>query len=351
MFPSSEESALLPRASPSFLLSLALLLAPTVHSRDAAAQDDISLVAVHPCVVIGEKDKKKVQHYEAACSAAIARTGVKHVPDEHVSAFLEKEPKKSCVSANKESLECLGRLAADTQSGHSLLVTVKLGVPTFVSGHVVDSRGEELRKMTLRLSDPEQLLKEDESTEDIRNRPFALRLLRQLRILPRRSPPRAEPPPAPPTAEAPAPTAPPVVAEPAPVAAEDMVLVPSVRDASSARNWKKPVAYTAAGVGVAALGLAGFLVLDGDKAMRDSNAYYADGRYPTSNDVSQIVALREKAASRRVLSGVSAAVGAALAGAGVYLWLQDRPAAAAPAPGVSSLSVGPGGVSLLGVLP
>ncbi|ATB43758.1 hypothetical protein CYFUS_009238 [Cystobacter fuscus] len=327
-----------------------MLLAPTVHPRDAAAQDDISLVAVHPCVVIGEKDKKKAQHYEAACSAALARTGVKHVPDEQVSAFLEKEPKKSCVIANKESLDCLGRLAANTQSGHSLLVTVKPGVPTFVSGHVVDTQGQELRKMTLRLSDPEQLLKEDEGAEDIRNRPFALRLLRQLRILPRSSPPRAEPPPTPPAAEAPAPTTPPVAAAPPPVVAEEMVLVPSVRDASS-RGWKKPVAYTAAGVGVAALGLAGFLVLDGDKAMRDSNAYYADGRYPTSNDVSQIVALREKAASRRVLSGVSAAVGAALAGAGVYLWLQDRPAAAAPTPGVASLSVGPGGVSILGVLP
>jgi hypothetical protein len=348
VFPSSEESALLPRASPSVLLTLALLLAPTVHSRDAAAQDDISLVAVHPCVVIGEKDKKKAQHYEAACTAAIARTGVKHVPDEQVSAFLEKEPKKSCVLANKESLECLGRLAADTQSGHSLLVTVKLGVPTYVSGQVVDTHGEELRKMTLRLSDPDQLLKEDESNEDLRNRPFALRLLRQLRILPRRSPPRAEPPPAAPIAEAPPPAAPPVVAQPAPATVEEMVVAPSVR-AFPWRSWKTPAAYTAAGVGVAALGLAGFFALDGDKAMRDSNAYYSNGRYPTSNDVSQIVALREKAASRRVLSGVSAAVGAALAGAGVYLWLQDRPAT--PTPGVAGLSVGPGGVSLLGVLP
>ncbi|OJH42309.1 hypothetical protein [Cystobacter ferrugineus] len=350
MFLYSEESALISRASPSVLLTLALLLAPTVHSRDAAAQDDIRLVAVHPCVVIGEKDKKKAQNYEDACTAAIARTGVNHVPDEQVSAFLEKEPKKSCVSANKESLECLGRLAANTQSGHSLLVTVKLGVPTYVSGHVVDTRGEELRKMTLRLSAPAQLLKEDAGDgADIRNRPFAIRLLRQLRILPRRSPPRTEPPPpAPPVAEAPAPAAPPVAAAPAPVAVEE-TLVPSVRDSSSGRSWKTPVAYTAAGVGVAALGLAGFLVFDGDKAMRDSNAYYADGRYPTSKDVAQIAALREKAASRRVLSGVSAAVGAALAGAGVYLWLQERQAT--PTPGVASLSVGPGGVSILGVLP
>jgi hypothetical protein len=273
---------------------------------------------------------------------------VKHVPDEQVSAFLEKEPKKSCVTSNKESLECLGRLAANTQSGHSLLVTVKLGAPTYVSGHVVDSHGEELRKMTLRLSYPEQLLEEDEGDGDIRNRPFAIRLLRQLRILPRRAPPGTEPPPAPPAAEAPAPAAPPVAAAPAPIVAEETV-VPSVRDSSPGRNWKRPAAYAAAGVGVAAVGLAGFFVLDGDKAMRDSNAYYADGRYPTSKDVPQIVALREKAASRRVLAGVSAAVGAALAGAGVYLWLQDRHAT--PTPGVASLSVGPGGVSVLGVLP
>ena len=61
-------------------------------------------------------------------------------------------------------------------------------------------------------------------------------------------------------------------------------------------------------------------------------------------------ALREKASQQRVLAGVSAAVGVALVGTGVYLWLDDR-RAATPAPGVAAFSVGPGGVSVVGFLP
>jgi hypothetical protein len=312
-----------------------------VGARDASAQEAIDLVALHPCVVMGEKDKNKVQDYEVACTTEIARSDVRLVPSEQVRAFLEKEPKKSCAPAKKPA-ECLGRLATATQAAHSVLITLTPGPLTRASGLVVNPRGEVLDQKSIQLRNRGQ-------PQDELIRTALTRLREQLDIAPMSLPSLVQPPSAPPPAVAPPP--PLATSETAPgQSPSGSPLVTSAKpSAFDWRSWKRPVAYTAAGVGVAALGLAGFLALDGDKAMRDSNEYYAGGRYPTSNNVAHIVELREKAASRRVLAGVSTAVGAALAGAGVYLWLDDR--RTPPTPGVSALSAGPGGVSVLGVLP
>jgi hypothetical protein len=80
-----------------------------------------------------------------------------------------------------------------------------------------------------------------------------------------------------------------------------------------------------------------------------SNKPYENNQYPLRSELPRIVQLRDEARTKRTIAGVSAALGAALAGTGVYFWLNDRPAT--PAPGVAALSVGPGGVSVLGVLP
>jgi hypothetical protein len=98
-----------------------------------------------------------------------------------------------------------------------------------------------------------------------------------------------------------------------------------------------------------ALGLAGFFAIDGNNAMSKSNEPYANNQYPPRSALDGIVQLRDEANTKRILAGVSTAVGAALVGTGVYFWLDER--RATPAPGVAALSVGPGGVSVLGVLP
>ena len=109
------------------------------------------------------------------------------------------------------------------------------------------------------------------------------------------------------------------------------------------------MAYGSAGLGVAAFVVAGVLAVQGDTAMKQSNTYFANNSYPLVQDVPAISALREQASSKRLLAGVSTGVGAVLVGTGVYLWIKDRPAS--PQPGISAVSVSPGGVSLLGVLP
>jgi hypothetical protein len=98
-----------------------------------------------------------------------------------------------------------------------------------------------------------------------------------------------------------------------------------------------------------ALGLAGYFAIAGNNAMIESNKPYANNQFPAQNELGDIVRLRQEASSKRTLAGVSAAVGAALAGAGVYLWLNDRQAS--PSPGTAALSAGPGGVSVHVLLP
>nr|AYM53411.1 hypothetical protein [Melittangium lichenicola] len=317
-----------------------MLLAPTAGPRLASAQENSEFVALHPCSVTGEKDKARIQDYELACTTAIARGDVRLVSSEQVRAFLEKEPKKSCALAKKPA-ECLGRLATSTQAVHAVLITLSPGPLTRASGLVVTAQGEVVDQKSI------QLRNRGQPQEEL-IRTALTRLRDQLNITPMSLPSLVEPPPAP-VAEAPAQ---PVklsitVNESSELAAPRTPALSSPPAAPIA--WKKPVAYTAAGLGVVALGAAGFLALDGERAMRASNAYYDGDKFPTAADVATINTLRETAASRRTLAGVSTAVGAVLAGAGVFLWLQDRPAPSKP--GVTAVSAGPGGVSLLGVLP
>lgn len=340
----SEEPTLTLRAAPSVFFALAVLLAPTLRPSDAAAQPAGDLLALHPCVVTGEKDKGKVQEYEKLCASTLAREDEKTVPEEQLHAFLDKEPKKSCALA-RQPAECLGRLATTTQAAHALLVTLSPGALTRATGLVVSAQGEVVDQKSI------QLRNRGQPQEELL-RTALQRLRAQLNIhAPRSMPISVTPPPPPPPDLTPPATPPPAVAATPGSKPEHSAspATPTQVSFFAGRTWKTPVAYASAGVGLAALATAGFLALDGDRAMRDSNAYYAGGRYPTANDVPRIVELRETASSRRTIAGVSAAVGAALAGAGVYLWLNDRPRPSSPK--VAALSVSPSGVSLVGILP
>ncbi len=317
------------------LLTLGLLLAPA-----ASAQTD--LVALHPCAIVGEKDKNKVQDHQTTCATEIARGDFQLVPSDLVRAFLDKEPKKSCAQAKKPS-ECLGRLATATQASRAVLITLDPGQLTRVSGLVVNAQGEVVDQKSIQIRSRGQ-----PQTELIRT--AITRLREQLNLVPLKVTPLVEQPAPPPlvaTAPPPAQEPPPATVEERPASAPPAAV--SQRAPSDGRTWKTPVAYASAGAGVAALGLAGFFAISGNTAMVKSNEPYANNRYPPQSELGNISELRKQATTQRILAGVSTTVGAALIGTGVYLWLHDKPAT--PAPGIAALSVGPGGVSVLGVLP
>ncbi|AKJ07756.1 hypothetical protein ATI61_107206 [Archangium gephyra] len=323
------------------LLTLGLLLAPA-----ASAQTDF--VALHPCAIVGEKDKAKVQDHQALCATEIARGDIQLVPSDLVRAFLDKEPKKSCAPAKKPA-ECLGRLATATQASRAVLITLDPGQLTRVSGLVVNPRGEVVDQKSIQIRSRGQ-----PQAELIRT--AITRLREQLNLVPLKVTPLVEQPPLPPlvaTTPPPAQETTPLVPAPlaeAPTASAPPPAVGVSQSASSdGRTWKTPVAYASAGAGVVALGLSGFFAISGNNAMVESNKPYANNRYPPQSELANISQLRQQATTQRILAGVSAGVGAALVGTGVYLWLHDRKAP--PAPGVAALSVGPGGVSVLGVLP
>jgi hypothetical protein len=322
------------------LFTLGLLLAPA-----ASAQTDS--VALHPCAIVGEKDKNKVQDHQATCATEIARGDIQLVPSDQVRAFLEKEPKKSCAPAKKPA-ECLGRLATATQASRAVLITLDPGQLTRVSGLVVNPRGEVVDQKSIQIRSRGQ-----PQAELIRT--AITRLREQLNLVPLKVTPLVEQPPPPPLVATTPPPAQEPALVPAPLAEAPATSAPppaiavSQSASSDGRSWRTPVAYTSAGAGVVALGLAGYFVISGNNAMIESNKPYADNRYPPQSELANISQLRQQATTQRILAGVSAGVGAALVGTGVYLWLNDRKAP--PAPGVAALSVGPGGVSVLGVLP
>ncbi|HYO55559.1 hypothetical protein [Archangium sp.] len=343
-----------PASRPTLLLALGLLLAPTVHAMDpATATAQTDLVALHPCVIVGEKNKEKLQDYQATCTTEIARGDVQLVPSDQVRAFLDKEAKKSCAPAKKPA-ECLGRLATTTQASRAVLITVNPGQLTRVSGLVVNPRGEVVDQKSIQIRSRGQPQGELVRTA-------ITRLREQLNLIPLKITPLVEqqpPPPPPPLVKTPPPPAPSSESttgtaqaeppSPRPSAPPEAIGV-SQQAPGSGRTWKTPVAYASAGVGVVALGLAGFFAISGENDMVKSNEFYKNNAYPAHAQLEEIARLRDGARTRRTLAGVSTAVGAALVGTGVYLWLNDRPAS--PAPGVAALSVGPGGVSVLGFLP
>ncbi|QRN98631.1 hypothetical protein JRI60_06185 [Archangium violaceum] len=337
-----------PSSRPTLLLTLGLLLAPA-----ARAQTD--LVALHPCAIVGEKDKNTVQDLQATCATEIARSDVQLVSSDQVRAFLDKDkdakssknPSNSCTHARKPT-ECLGRLAAATQASRAVLITVIPGQLTRVSGLVVDPKGEVLDQKSIQIRSRGQ-----PQVELVRT--AISRLREQLSIVPVKIAPLVEQPPAPaPLATTPPPAqSTPGTAQaetaPAPQPAPPDAIAVKQEGPSLWRNWKRPVAYGAAGAGVVALGLAGYFAIAGNNAMIESNKPYANNQFPAQNELDGIVELRKEASSKRTIAGVSAAVGAALAGAGVYLWLNDRQASATP--GTAALSAGPGGVSVHVLLP
>ncbi|WPB78437.1 hypothetical protein KYC5002_04605 [Archangium violaceum] len=330
---------ILPASRPPLLLALGLLLAPA-----ASAQTDF--VALHPCAIVGEKDKNKVQDLQATCATEIARGDIQLVPSDQVRAFLDKEPKKSCAPTKKPA-ECLGRLATATQASRAVLITLNPGQLTRVSGLVVNPQGEVVDQKSIQIRSRGQ-----PQTELVRT--AITRLREQLNLVPLKVTPLVEQPPPPPLvaatptpAQEPTPSTKP--SESPAVSAPPPAVGVSKQVSSDGRTWKTPLAYTSGGAGIVALGLAGFFAISGNNAMIESNKPYANDRYPPQSELANISQLRQQATTQRILAGVSAGVGAALVGTGVYLWLNDRKAP--PAPGVAAFSVGPGGVSVLGVLP
>jgi hypothetical protein len=328
-----------PSSRPALLLVLGFLLVPS-----AWAQTD--LVALHPCVITDVRDKQQVDDLQHICDTEIARD-VQRVPPEQVRAFLDKEAKGSCARAKKPA-ECLGRLATATQASRAVLITLSpgnTGQRTQVSSLVVSSKSEvvdEKRIQPLNRNQPRE--------EHVRTTITILR--KQLDLGPSKLAPPVEQPPSPPLVATPAPEPTPVPAPAAPPperAYVEETVMERQQALSTGRTWKTPAAYASAGTGVAALGLAVFLAIDGNNAMLESNKYYANNNLPVRSELERIADLREEATDKRTLAGVSAAVGAALAGTGVYLWLSDRPAS--PTPGAAALLVGPGGISVHGVLP
>lgn len=318
------------------LLTLGLLLAPA-----ARAQTD--LVALHPCNIVGEKGKQ-VEELQATCATEMARSDVQLVPSTQVRTFLDTEAKGSCTRAKKVN-ECLGKLAAATQASRAVLITLNPGQLTRASGVVVSPQGTVLDQKSI------QIRSRGQSQGDL-IRTALTRLREQLTLAPVKPAPLVEPAP-PPLVATPEPAAPststPPLAPPAPQAAPPEA-IPSVRASAAAPTaWRKPVAYTSAGLGVVALGLAGFFAISGENAMVKSNAFYGNNTFPDITQLDQIAQLRQDAQNKRTLAGVSAAVGAVLVGTGAYLWLTDRPAS--PSPGTAALSVGPGGVGVHVLLP
>jgi hypothetical protein len=341
-------------SSRSLLLALGLL-APAAQAMEpapATAPAQSELLALHPCAIEGEKNKALVQGYQAACAAEFSSEDVRRVPDEQVLAFLNQRPGKSCAPTPQSKSRpvdvamCLGRLAAATQASRAVLISVSPGQLTRVSGLVVNAQGEVVDQKSI------QMRSHGQPPEELLHTALAS-LRKQLKFAPPApaSPPVVEPQPSPPVTEAPPPT--PQPSEPAQAEAPPpMQALPepiAVQSSSTPRAWRRPAAYASAGVGVVALGLAGFFALSSNGDVAKSNEFYKDNAYPAFNQLDEIVRLRDSASTKRTLAGVSAGVGAALIGAGAYLWLQDRPAAHAP--GVAALSVGPNGVSVLGFLP
>jgi hypothetical protein len=333
---------------------IALLVALGLLVPSARAQTE--LVALHPCVLEGSKPKKQKtpqtqpDELEAICATEIARSDAQLVPSDQVRDFLAKEPEGSCALKEPKRNLCLGRLATSTQASRALLITINPGTLTRVSGVVVNPSGEVLDQKSVQLRN-----RNNQPLGEL-VRTAVTRLREQLALAPAKVAAREAP--AAPTPDdtlaplEPAPTeptpAPPTVAQaPAPASAPGLDL-----SFLAGRSWKTPTAYATAGAGVVALGLATVFTVQAGSTLRELDAPYANGNLPPYSELGRLSGLQSTLGTQRTIAGVSAAMGAALVGTGVYLWLSDRQAPGAPAtPGATALSAGPGGVSIRVVLP
>ncbi|WP_309894399.1 hypothetical protein [Archangium sp.] len=345
-------------SGPPLLLSLGLLLAPAARAQTEA-------IAQHPCHVVGERSAKVIEDIQGLCEAALVSANLQLVPSDDVRAFLDTQPKKSCVLGkqfvdhksvvqNESTTACLARLAAATHVNRAVLLLITPGESTLATGLVVDSTGQTLKQMSVRLRNRGRPQREFLQA-------VISPLIKQLELVPVKPEPPVEPPPTPPDpvatptpeqtpatdtarvepSPAPLPTAPPA----APQVAQ------SAPPSGSAFNWKsRVVTYAGAGVAGAGLVLAGVFTFLGNDTIQQSNTYYEGGNLPSLGQLPQVYELRQKASTQRTIAAVSAAVGGlALAGTGVQLWLKHR--GATPPPGTTALSVGPGGVSVHVLLP
>lgn len=333
---------------------IALLAALGLLAPSAWAQTE--LVALHPCVLEGARPKKQKapqpqpDELEALCATEIARSDAQLVPSAQVRDFLAKEPEGSCALKESKRNMCLGRLATATQASRALLITISPGTLTRVSGVLVNPRGEVLDQKSV------QLRNRNNQPQGELVRTAVTRLREQLALAPAKDTTR-EPPPAqgdtlaplePPPAEPTPPPAPPTVAAAPPAPAAPGLDLSFL----AGRSWKTPTAYATAGAGIVALGLATAFTVQAGSTLQELDAPYAGGNLPPYSELGRLSGLQRTLNTQRTLAGVSAAVGAALVGTGVYLWLSDRQQPGAPAaPGATALSAGPGGVNVRVVLP
>ncbi|HLM48004.1 MAG TPA: hypothetical protein VK458_29340, partial [Myxococcaceae bacterium] len=236
-------------SGPTLLLSLGLLLAPAARAQTEA-------IAQHPCHVVGEKAPKVIEDIQGLCEAAMVSANVPRVPSDDVRAFLDTQPKKSCVPVgrqfvdhkaivqNESTTACLARLAAATHVNRAVLLILTPGESTLATGLVVDSTGQTLKQMSVRLRNRGRPQREFLQT-------VIPPLIKQLELVPVKPEPPVEQPLTPPEPVAtptpeqtpdtgtarvepspsPLPTAPPA----APQVAQ------SAPPAGSAFNWKSPV--------------------------------------------------------------------------------------------------------------
>ncbi len=337
----------------------ALLAALGLLAPSAWAQTEP--VALHPCVIEGPKPTKKQKasqpqpdELEAICATEIARSDAQLVPSDQVRDVLAKEPSGSCaLPKDPQRNTCLGKLATATKAGRALLITINPGTLTRVSGVIVNPRGEVLDKKSVQLRN-----RNNQPLGEL-VRTAVTRLREQLALAPAKAAAREAPQAAPDdtlapletASEPPAPApAPPTVAQaPAPAAAPAPGLGLGFL---AGRSWKTPTAYATAGAGVVALGLATVFTVQATNSLRELEAPYAGDNFPAHSDLGRLSGIKNTLDTQRTVAGVSAAVGAALVGTGVYLWLSDRKEPGAPAaPGATALSAGPGGVSVRVALP
>jgi hypothetical protein len=336
---------------------LGLLLPLTVALASSAAWAQQEVVALHPCVITGGKPKSPTAELEAVCALEVARTTVRLVPSTTVREHLEKEARGSCARAKNRNA-CLGKLASATGATRTLYITIAPNAPRLarITGQVLDANGKVLEQKKLELP----RARNQQARDTVR---FAVaQLLPQLALTSAPLVPMATEPVAPlePTPAQPEPE--PTPAQPEPLPLEPLAVAPPRSDKPlpvpipiapppepPSRTWKTPAGIAGVGAGVVGLGLATLFTLQANDATKELNAFYANGTAPVRTDdtVQRIRELRDSADSKRTLALVSGAAGVVLAGAGAVLWLTDTP----PAPGTARLSVGPGSVGLLVVLP
>ncbi|MDY7227665.1 hypothetical protein [Hyalangium rubrum] len=356
------------------LLVLPSLLLASTASAQAPQRER---VALHPCVITGGKKADNTQELEAVCTTAAIRETMDLVPSNEVTTFFTEEacatakdkaaclaklatPPKgaraqqapgSCAKAKNRDA-CLGRLATATKATRTLYITLNpyTTKTTRITGIVVDTKGKRVEDRTMELPRiPSQ------SPRDVIR--FAVaQLLEKLEVakapvadfIPPSLTGQPDPEPEP-IAQRPVAPTPPPAATPAPPA------ITAQPEPPRGRTWKTPAGIAGMVVGVAGVGLAGYLVSSSNSKADDFNSAYADGKRPAQADLPRLDQLRDDVKSQRSTATLSAGVGGALAVGGLILFLVDRPSSEAtpakPKAGSARILAGPRQVGLLVVLP